>query len=213
MEIKNIMNSSVEALYKIYDELNKKYYNSSLPEVMITIQDSKGKYYGWFSSRRWVSMDVKPSEQNTDPLNSAVHEINITPEHLTRPIENICATMNHEMVHLYCFLNDIQDTSTNGKYHNKKFKKEAEERGLIISKAPGIGWSKTEPTESFIEFVNTLGLENAFPYFRVSIPSMSNAASTASQKKYVCPSCGIKLRGKTGLHIICGDCEVNMIEE
>lgn len=206
MEIKNIMNTSMDALYKIYDELNKKYYNSSLPDVVITIQDSKGKYYGWFANERW-----KAVKEDADP--SAVHEINISPEHLTRPIQDICATLNHEMVHLYCFLNDIKDTTSNGKYHNKKFKKEAEERGLIITKANGIGWSVTEPTENFIGFVNSLDLADAFPYFRITPPKMSNAAASSSQRKYVCPCCGMKLRGKTGLSVKCGDCNEYLVEE
>lgn len=216
MEIRNVMNSSIETLYKIYDALNEKYYNSSLPEVIMTIQDSKGKYYGWFSWNRWdaIKTDSADSEENSEENaeNSKVHEINITPEFLARPFEQICATVNHEMVHLYCHLNDIKDTSNKGKYHNKKFKSEAEKRGLSISKENGIGWSVTTPTEDFIEFINSLNLPDSFYLFRVMPPKVS-ASSSGSQKKYVCPNCGMKLRGKSGLHIMCQDCEVSLIEE
>lgn len=205
MEVKNIMNNSVESLYKIYNALNEKYYGGNLPEVIITIQDSKGKYYGWFASERWKSVNSSSNE--------IVHEINISPEHLSRPIENICATLNHEMVHLYCFLNDIEDTSNNGRYHNKKFKKEAENRGLIITKANGIGWSNTEPSENFIDFVKSICIDNPFPYFRITESKLGNTASSNSAKKYVCPSCGAKLRGKSGLSIKCMGCDEYFVEE
>ena len=32
----------------------------------------------------------------------------------------------HEMVHYYCQINNIQDTSRGNTYHNKRFKEEAE---------------------------------------------------------------------------------------
>ena len=201
--VNNIISSAEETLYKIYDALNEKYYQGNLPNVVITIQDAKGKYYGWFSCDRWKN-------SSEDQL---LHEINISPEYFSRSIEELCATMNHEMVHLYCHLNDIGDTSANGKYHNKKFKKEAEERGLIITKANGIGWSVTTPTDGFVNFVKSLDISNAFSFFRVLPPKRSNVASSASQKKYVCPCCGAKLRGKSGLHIICDDCKETFIEE
>ncbi len=32
----------------------------------------------------------------------------------SRPIESVLATLLHEMVHLYCMINGIKDTSNNG---------------------------------------------------------------------------------------------------
>ena len=120
---------AVTELKNIYDNLNRDYYEDKLPEVVITIQSSpKGKAYGWYAKDRWgVETDKE----------KAFDEINISAEYLSRPIENIISTMQHEMVHLYCAMNDIKDTSNNNVYHNKKFKEEAEQRGLSIEKAPG----------------------------------------------------------------------------
>ena len=45
---------AVKELKNIYDNLNRKYYNDELPEVVITIQSSpKGLSYGWFAPDRW----------------------------------------------------------------------------------------------------------------------------------------------------------------
>ena len=87
---------------------------------MITIQ-SRPKAYGYITCNEvWTDTD------------RSYYEINITAEYLNRPIENVLATLQHEMVHLYCMVNGIQDTSKAGRYHNKNFKAEAEKRGLLI---------------------------------------------------------------------------------
>lgn len=123
---------AVEELNKAFNKLNKDYYDGKLPEVVITIQSGKnGKYYGWFWKNRW-----KNANQNANV--ETYHEINIGAEHLSRPIDNIISTLQHEMVHLYCEENEIKDTSNKNVYHNKRFKQEAEKRGLIIEQAKTI---------------------------------------------------------------------------
>ena len=61
------------------------------------------------------------------------HELNIGAGTLDRPIENVTATVLHEMVHLYNLQTGVQDTSRGGAYHNKKFRDAAEARDLHIS--------------------------------------------------------------------------------
>ena len=51
-------------------------------------------------------------------------EINLGAESLKRSVPEIVATLLHEMVHYYCHVNGIQDTSNT--YHNKRFKEECE---------------------------------------------------------------------------------------
>ena len=207
--------SAVKELRRIYDNLNKQYYNNELPEVVITIQSSpKGRAYGWFAKDRW---GVENDENNM------FDEINISAEYLSRPLENICGTLQHEMVHLYCSKNDIKDTSNNHVYHNKRFKAEAEQRGLSIEKAKTIGYSVTTPTEEFVEYIKSLNVdENNFKFFR-KLPMMSFGSSNGGdgennnegdgeaepQKKstkYTCPCCGASVRGEVGLKIECKRC-------
>ena len=206
----NFYTSAVKELRRIYDALNKQYYNNELPEVVITIQSSpKGKAYGWFAKDRW-------GVENDD--NNMFDEINISAEYLSRPLENICGTLQHEMVHLYCAVNDIKDTSNNHTYHNKRFKAEAEHRGLSIEKAKTIGYSVTTPTAEFIDYINSLGVdENNFKFFR-KLPTMMSVGGSGNgdgesedggedaepkkkSTKYTCPCCGASVRGEVGLKI------------
>ena len=117
-----------EVLEYGFEVLNKVYFENALPPIVISIMSSP-KTNGHFTCGR-----VWRAES------SLMHEINISAEHLDRPIENIMATLQHEMVHYYCQINGISDTCQYGRYHNGNFKREAEARGLIITRANGIGW-------------------------------------------------------------------------
>ncbi len=190
----------LETAFKI---LNQKYFSDSLPDVVITIQSSP-KSYGYITTQKvW-----KDNGNN-------YYEINISAEHLSRPIENVLATLMHEMVHLYCMINGIADTSKNGRYHNKRFQAEAQKRDLKIEYAQYIGYSITSPTESFIGMIRKHGLLANIDRCRVSgdappSPVGGNDDDTKKKKgstrKYVCKSCGISVRATKDVNIICGDC-------
>ncbi|MFI3166511.1 MAG: SprT-like domain-containing protein [Bacillota bacterium] len=139
----------------IYNALNDKYFESALPKIAITIQTDSKNYGHFTKSRVW--------KDGTEQYN----EINISAEYLDRPVENVASTVQHEMVHWYCALNGIKDTSQNGRYHNKKFKEEAEKRGLIIAHDEKIGWSTTTPSPEFIAFIKSKGFQN-FDSHRIS---------------------------------------------
>lgn len=195
---------AVNELREIYNHLNKDYYDGELPEVVITVQSSpKGKAYGWFAKDRWgIETDKE----------KAFHEINISAEYLSRPIENIVGTLNHEMVHLYCEINEIKDTSNKGVYHNKRFKQEAESRDLIIEKAQTIGWSVTTPSEQLVEYIKGLNInEDNFKFFR-KMPLAQIKVKTPTKKttKYTCPCCEASVRGEPELEIECKKCGVTM---
>lgn len=192
-------------LEKAFDILNRVYFESALPKVMITIQ-SRPKAYGYITTHE-VWRDNAAS----------YYEINISAEHLNRPIENVLATLQHEMVHLYCMVNDIADTSKSGRYHNKLFKSEAEKRGLLIEYAPYIGYSKTQPSTEFIAVLKDNGLmEFGIDHHRDDSlpPSPSTGGQTGKRKsstrKYICPSCGMSVRATREVNILCGDCMCTM---
>ena len=202
----NIINEITNELTRIYNCLNKQYYDNELPDCFITVQSGKKKNsFGWFWKDVWENKNANNDENQPTKF----HEINITADFLNRPIENICATLQHEMIHLYCFINDIQDTSNNNIYHNKKFKAEAESRGLIIDCEKTIGWSVTTPSSDFITFLNSLDVnKEIFNWFRNPPETIK---TSASKKYYICPECGMKVQGKKGLNIMCGDCKENLI--
>lgn len=201
-------------LYRIYNALNEQYWENALPEVFITIVPGRKKaksVYGTFTPESWAKnegTEVDEEGNETTKTSDIHHEIAMSAEYFTRPISNWCATLQHEMVHLYCQINNIEDTSNNGVYHNKKFKYHAEKHGLIIEKADVIGWSVTTPSSEFIDFINSLDInEDTFAYFRQTKLADSK---TTPKKRFVCPLCGLQAQAKKTSNLICGECEKTM---
>ena len=146
-----------EVLEYGFKVLNEVYFENMLPPVVITIMSSPRTYGHFTTGKVW-----KAEEEH-------YNELNISAEHLDRNIENTMATLMHEMVHFYCQLNGIADTSQGGRYHNKSFKREAEARGLIISYAKYIGYSVTEPSAEFTKIIQRYGIEKPLEINRDSI--------------------------------------------
>ena len=211
-----MLKSMQEVLEYAYDVLNQIYFNGGLPNLVITLQSSP-KSNGHFTvGKVWRAEETH------------FNEINISVEHLDRPIENICATLCHEMVHFYCQLHGIQDVSQNGRYHNKYFKQEAEKRGLLISYAKYIGYSVTEPSEAFSEVIRSHGIEKPLDINRdgelldiegllgILGKGLGGLAGTqgkgaqgkpkCSTRKYMCPVCGNSFRATKDLRVMCLDC-------
>jgi hypothetical protein len=206
-----------------FDVLNKVYFNNELPPIVICIMSSKRTYGHYTVNKEWrVEAD-------------RLHEINISAEHLDRPIENVMATLCHEMVHYYCALNGIADTSQGGRYHNKNFKREAEARGLIISQAPYIGWSVTQPSLEFIEVIRSNGIEKPLDINRdgyaglmigrggdgdsdgngntvLGPDGLPIAKKKTSTRKYICPKCKNSFRATKDIRVMCMDCNEQFVK-
>ena len=200
-------------LNKIFDLLNAAYFENALSRPTITIQ-STPKAYGHFSLREdtWLSK------------NGATHEINIGAGTLSRPIEEVTATLLHEMVHYYNFENGVQDCSRGNTYHNRRFKEAAESRGLIVTHSDKYGWSHTSPSDSLLEFVLKYGLtdillnRNEYTGVRITGTGTHSGAAgttrprTSSTRKYLCPCCGNSVRATKTVNIACLDCNQQMLE-
>ena len=210
-----------EVLELAFDVLNTVYFEGELPPIVITIMSSPRTNGHFTINREW--------RLNEERLN----EINVSAEHLDRPIENIMATLCHEMVHYYCQINGIQDVSSNGRYHNKKFKEEAEKRGLLISKREYIGWSVTEPSEEFIEVIRSHGIEKPIDINRdgerIDLAGLLGGTGAngmiigpnglpvavkkkTSTRKYICPCCGNSLRATKDIDVLCLNCNEQFVK-
>ena len=207
-------NRAAGYLNKLFDLLNQHYFENALSRPTITIQ-STPKAYGHFSMRpdTWVSAV------------GCSHEINIGAGTLSRPIEDICATLLHEMIHLYCYENQIKDTSRGNTYHNRRFKAAAEAHGLIVDLHPKYGWTITAPSDDLLNFILGNGLtdilitRNEFRGISVAGTGTHSPAGTAivpprtsGSRKYLCPCCGNSVRATKEVHIACLDCKEPMIE-
>ena len=210
----NSYNRAAGYLNKVFDLLNEAFFENALSRPTITIQ-STPKAYGHFTLNKdtWVS------------TLGGTHEINIGAGTLARPIEDVCATMLHEMIHLYNHESGIQDCSRGNTYHNKRFKQAAESHGLSVEHSDKYGWSHTSPTEKLLDFVIENGLtdilinRNDGTGFYIGktgthsggtdIPKPPRISST---RKYVCPCCGMSVRATRTVRIACMDCREQMIE-
>lgn len=196
-------------LVKVFKAINEEYFNNELEVPTITIQSTVGAYGHVSVQKVWHTSDT------------ATHELNLSADYLDRPIENVVATLIHEASHLYAMQNNIKDTSNRGVYHNKEFKRIAEELGhLQIEKHDKYGWTVTYPTEDTLNFIIKYGFEeiqivrgNQFGFIGIGGNKAGNGGmipprtkKPSSTRKYVCPCCKNSFRATKALNVMCMDC-------
>lgn len=203
------MSRAVSQLEHIYNKMNIDFFGGSLPVPIITVQSSPRTYGHFTTSKVW-----KRKEDNT-------YELNISAEVLNIQIEETLDTMLHEMVHLYCKENGIQDVSRGGKYHNKKFKEEAERVGLECYHTEKYGWN-TKAGDKMIQYALDndwseilIARETKGGYTTTTTTTTTTTPTTgvkqpSSTRKYICPNCGQSIRATKDVNVICGDCMVKM---
>ena len=208
------MSRAVGMLEKIYFHLNEDFFESALPIPIITVQSKPGTYGHCTVAKVWQRPDG-----NT-------YELNIAAEVLNYPIEETLDTMIHEMVHLYCRENGIKETSRGGKYHNGRFKEEAEKRGLECYRCGQYGWN-TRAGDNLVEYAMNKGW-NEIRIGRNNIPPTLRTGSTgtaqtggnptggerrpSSTRKLQCPCCKNSVRATKTVRIMCMDCMQQMLE-
>lgn len=186
----------IAELEKLFDVLNEKYFNSALLIPVITL-NAKGqrKATGWCTRKKtW-----KDSENN-------YYEINICPEYVNKPIEEVCGVLLHEMVHLYNAQRGKVDCSSGSQYHNQVFNITAQQHGLEVEKCPTYGFANTSLKQKTVEFLQTLELSK-FELFRDSKPK-EEEKKKSSTRKYVCPKCKTSVRATKDVEIKCVKCDV-----
>ena len=192
----------VKKLEGLFDLLNGLYFEGALSRPVITVQ-STPRAYGHCSTKKiWNS--------GTEGEGESYYEINIGAEYLNRASANTAATMLHEMIPLYCRENELEETCQNSRYHNKFFKQEAEKRDLKIDYDRAIGYSLTEPTETFTEKLREAGFALEVPFARHTLTKDKSKTSRAKAHKYICAICGQEVRSTADLNLICGNCEIPM---
>jgi hypothetical protein len=127
----NITGAVTDKLVEAFEFFNKE-LDTQLDNPVFTLIPNRGRqsYYGWYWQGRWK--DGKKT----------LPEINITADTLKRSVEEICETIIHEMVHYKNNVSDVVDCNAN-QYHNKHFKKRAEEFGLKVEKVKNKGYART----------------------------------------------------------------------
>ena len=188
-----------KALYDIFNACNDAFYSGQLPEPFITIIQGKTKRKSIFGSYNGQTYISGTEDEPTDKR----HEIMIAGERLKGGKDDVCETMLHEMVHLYCSVNNIKDMNSNHTKHTKKYAKAAEAHGLEVDCDDKLGWAITSLNASAKAFVDSLDLDmSVFDYFRNTILPPSKPTP---KKGYACPICGLFVMGKKGIRIKCAE--------
>lgn len=198
-------------LEKMFREIDKDSFGGVLEVPIITIQSTPGAYGHVSIAKNW------------NRKYDWARELNISADWLHRPIEEVTATLIHEMVHIYNLQNDIQDCSRGGTYHNKRFKEEAEKHMIRVDKHDKYGWTITSPTDELLEYILNKGWSELLcgksPLSGLlggskDKPDGGEGKSDkegekprkGNSRRYQCPKCKNIVRATKDLNIICGDC-------
>ncbi len=189
------------ALMNAFNKINADFFNGELEKVIITLKEgAKKNAYGWIE----IHKNWKQGKEER-------HEINISADYLDRPINDIIATLMHEMCHLYAIQNNIKDTSRANIYHNKKFKEIAETHGLTVEHNEHIGYSRTSLTADTAKWADENISINSFKLVKkIQIADSKGGKPKQSTRKYVCPCCGLIVRATKECNISCMDCNEQM---
>ena len=203
---------TVEAMGDLFDFWNEKVFGGELEKPVITVcQDRRGRAFGWFVPARIWKKDA--SAQGSP-------EINMCAQYLDRDFTLVAGTLLHEMCHLYAFLHEIADTSSNGRYHNRAYRSVAESHGLTVEKSKTHGYSITELNQASLALLEEYQGERTFLYdTRPRAAADDFAASAEKQAKakrppsaryaYVCPKCGQRIKGYSATQRLqCAACGV-----
>jgi hypothetical protein len=126
-------------------------HHPHVPEaVLVVASGAEGKRLnlGRFAPHRW---QVNGADR---------HEVLVGGEGLQRGPVDVLGTLLHEAAHGLAQARGIQDTSRQGRYHNRRYATLAGELGLKVASVPPIGWSATtvpDPTAAtYAEQLNEL---------------------------------------------------------
>ena len=202
----------VKELEMLFKKFNAHFFNSILLMPVITLSQRGTK-----SAKGWCTEKKVWAQTGGDADSERFYEINICPEYLNQPVEEICGVLLHEMVHLFDIMKGIQDCTSNGQYHNKHFKESAEEHGLKAEKTERYGYAKTSLKSETVEFINQLDL-TTFALYRNSVQEVpqdsdddksakrASSRRTSSTRIYVCPKCETLIRATKEVRVRCDCC-------
>lgn len=136
--------------------------------------------------------------------------IRITYDSLMKSIEQgtILQELLHQMVHIYCYIYEIKDTTRQGRYHNENFRKVAKDYGLIVQPDLKFGAIVTGCQEQVRELQ-----QSQLPEFESDVQKVKKLIqdSDGQAHAYICPACKRKVTGDKDTKVICGYCYMEMI--
>ena len=132
----------MEALDAVWSKIRS--LHPEVPEVILLAAPSprhQMNVLGHFAALRW-----RTKKQEIFNL----HEVVVVAEHLDRTPIEITGTLIHEAAHALNFERGVFDCSRS-QYHNREFKKAAEEVGLEVVQVPHYGFAMTRMSPKTVE--------------------------------------------------------------
>jgi hypothetical protein len=176
-----------------------------VPEVVVILgagsEARRGLFkFGHFAAARWQVAGQRRAE------------VLVSGEGLRRGARDVLATLLHEAAHGLADAREIQDTSRQGRYHNRRYARLAGEVGLDVASDARTGWSQTTVPDQLAEaYADVLAdLDAALKLWRYAEQQLPTRAGSRNLLACQCP-CGRKLRvARQTLEqapIWCGACE------
>ncbi len=191
----------VAALERTWQTIRRRH--PDVPDAVVVVASgSEGKRLNWghFAPHRW-------QVNGTDR-----HEVLVGGEGLHRGPLEVLGTLLHEAAHGLAQARQVQDTSRQGRYHNRRYATLARELGLEVASVKPIGWSATTvPEHTATAYVGQLEeLQAALVLWRRQEHRIGPGTRARNLLAASCP-CGRRIRvAKATLAeapILCALCE------
>jgi hypothetical protein len=158
----------VRLLERVHERIRQNH--PEVPEVVIVTGAGIGVFggkWGHFRPQGWTAKDEAEKAQH-------IHEMFMAGETLAKGSRQVLQTMLHESAHALAEHRGDQDTSRQGRWHNKVFLKTAQELGLEYRKEkanPQIGYSEVVLTDATVdEYRDLLDALDAEIHLMVKLP-------------------------------------------
>ncbi|MFP8645225.1 hypothetical protein ACLHWY_27140 [Priestia aryabhattai] len=190
---------TIKELEKAFILMNSQFFNNELTPVHITLHTENKRVPTWYvAGKVWDSGERELSE------------INITVDCLKYGKMAVLQSLMHELIHHLANIREESETSRNGHWHNKVYKRLAEEVGMYYpdKKADSkSGYSNFEFPKEAYDMINAWGLDdNAFIWHRNEIDGKKKTKTTSYKWTCFCPRPQIVRTSKPELRAICPDC-------
>lgn len=225
-------------IQNVIDELDSAFFSGKgkekIPELVFAINNQ---------CRACVMAFVSPEALYDKERDMKLQYLGINPKYLDRTVQDILATICHELCHVY---ENAYIHIPRGGYHDKQWESLMNDCGLtavILSKSRTKVSTKVTEGGEFEKFVEEFKERYGEYYFNIveystevehktkvalgieddgegedDSPKPDNADKpikkyNRNKIKYTCPNCKAKVWGKSGLNIYCNDCECSFEEE
>lgn len=130
----------------------------------------------------------------------------ICAEILSSTVEPVAHAMLAELVHLYCVMHGIKDSTRKGTYRTRKYKEVAETHGLIALQTPKNGFFETQLTTDAKDFISGLIMIQLELSYEEPATTVSAKKKTDKKLRYICPSCSTVILAFEPISVNCNRC-------